>query len=228
MPGGKREQNVWFNLFFPSAGEFRSWLTADVHLFKQNKDRVTLTYRFTFHSSAISRCQSLHCVSSSNKKSCWHAACLRGVIHHCERKEAQDEYIQKDVFTCVHYFNFNFSCSQPPNSSMQPQPGPIHPTETKANMLQKMRCALRIRLPRCIFKSPQVNDKGEQLANADNKAVPLNSPTPKMNFFGFPAAGQICSCWQIFILAVTRSQRWCILYWLDSSLKMRWLKFKSI
>lgn len=61
--------------------------------------------------------------SSSNKKSCWHAACLRGVIHHCERKEAQDEYIQKDVFTCVHYFNFNFSCSQPPDSSMQPETG---------------------------------------------------------------------------------------------------------
>lgn len=68
VPGGKREQNVWFNLFFPSVGEFRSWLTADVHLFKQNKDRVTLTYRFTFHSSAISRCQSLHCVFQQQQK----------------------------------------------------------------------------------------------------------------------------------------------------------------
>lgn len=31
-----------------------------------------------------------HCISSSNKKSCWHVARPRGVIHHCGRKEAQD------------------------------------------------------------------------------------------------------------------------------------------
>ena len=116
MPGGKKEQNIWFNLFFLLVEEIRFWLSAAAHLFEQNKGRVPLTYTFTFHCSAISRCQSLHCTSSSNKKSCWHAACLRGVIHHCKRKEAQDEYIQKDLFTCVHYRNFNFSCSQPPHS----------------------------------------------------------------------------------------------------------------
>lgn len=116
-------------------GEIRFWLTADVHLFKQNKGRVTLTHRFTFHSSAISRCQSLHCISSSNKKSCWHAACLRGVIHHCKRKEAQDEYIQKDLFGCVHYCNFNFSCSQPPDSSMRLKLVLIHPNEPIARLV---------------------------------------------------------------------------------------------
>lgn len=31
-----------------------------------------------------------HCISSSNKKSCWHVVRPRGVIHHCGRKEAQD------------------------------------------------------------------------------------------------------------------------------------------
>lgn len=33
--------------------ESRCWLTADVHLSEQNKERVTLTYGFTFHSAAI-------------------------------------------------------------------------------------------------------------------------------------------------------------------------------
>lgn len=49
-------------------------------------DAHPLTHRFTFHSSAISTCQSLHCTSSGNKGSCWHADCLRGVIHHHKRK----------------------------------------------------------------------------------------------------------------------------------------------
>lgn len=31
-----------------------------------------------------------HCISSRNKKSCWHVVRPRGVIHHCGRKEAQD------------------------------------------------------------------------------------------------------------------------------------------
>lgn len=31
-----------------------------------------------------------YCISSSNKKSCWHGVRPRGVIHHCGRKEAQD------------------------------------------------------------------------------------------------------------------------------------------
>lgn len=44
---------------------------------------------------------------------CWHTACLRGVIHHYNKKESHNEYIQKDLFSCVHYFNFNFSCSHP-------------------------------------------------------------------------------------------------------------------
>lgn len=76
----------WENICF--------WLTADAHLFEQNKERVTLTYRFTFH---------------SNKRSSWHATHQRGVIHRCERKEARDGCIQKDWFTCVNFCNFFFS-----------------------------------------------------------------------------------------------------------------------
>lgn len=30
-------------------------------------------------------------VATKKKKSCWHAACLRGVIHHYWRKESQNE-----------------------------------------------------------------------------------------------------------------------------------------
>lgn len=110
----------------------RSWLAADVHLFNRNKERVTLTYRFTFHSSTVFRCQFASIVfPAATKKSCWHAACLRGVIHHFRRKEAHDEYIQKDLFTCVHYFNFNFSCSQPPDISVQLQLPSHNPTSQK-------------------------------------------------------------------------------------------------
>lgn len=69
---------------------------------------------------------------AATKKSCWHAACLRGVIHHFRRKEAHDEYIQKDLFTCVHYFNFNFSCSQPPDISVHLKLPLVHPSESNA------------------------------------------------------------------------------------------------
>lgn len=55
------------------------------------------------------------------KEGCWHTACLRGVIHHYNKKESHNEYIQKDLFSCVHYFNFNFSCSHPGAISVHPK-----------------------------------------------------------------------------------------------------------
>lgn len=100
----KKRATVWFNLLFLSVEEICFWLFADVHLLEQNKGRVTLTCRFTFHMPPISRCQSLLCIFSCNKKSCWHAACLRGVIHHYRKKGITEWKIQRDF--CAHYFNF--------------------------------------------------------------------------------------------------------------------------
>lgn len=53
------------------------------------------------------------------------------------------------------------------------------------------------------FKSPQVKDKEEQLATVTLLIKQLHlfffsQMTSNMNFFGFLAAGQICSCSQIF------------------------------
>lgn len=85
-----------------------------------------------FTALPFSRCQSPHCISSSNKKSCWHAACPRGVIHHCERKAARDGFIQKDLFACVHYFDFWFFLHSATRQYLKLVL--THPTEPKAKI----------------------------------------------------------------------------------------------
>lgn len=118
MPEGKENKNAWFNLFYLSAGEICFWLTSDVHLFNKNKERVTLTHRFTFHSSAISRCQSLHCTFQQKQKELL-ACCLPEGCNPSLQKKRSTRWIYSKGLArlCSLLQHFIFCSSLPPDSS---------------------------------------------------------------------------------------------------------------
>ena len=114
--------------------------------------------------------------ASTKRKSGWHAAGLRGVIHHYKRKEAHDEcgVFKKNLFTCVHHFNLNSSCFQPPDIN---QTG-SHSSRGARRQRFLAACFIMASRPTAEkhLTSPRVGDKWEQLAHIVNKPAPLIFP----------------------------------------------------
>lgn len=101
----KKEATVWFNLLFHSVGEI-CFLALRRCPFVRVEQRPGDAHMQIYISHACHFQMSVSALffSTCNRKSCWHAACLRGVIHHYRKKGITEWNIHRDF--CVHYFNF--------------------------------------------------------------------------------------------------------------------------
>lgn len=88
--------NVWFNLFFLSMGEISFWFWRPFVQVEQRAGDTRIQIYISQHRHfQMPVSPFVFLVATKKKKSCWHAACLRGVIHHYWEKESQNEIFRR-------------------------------------------------------------------------------------------------------------------------------------